>query len=98
MKSKLFKFAPTQARGTSASPRPRMAKTTSVGATRGSKVDHHPRKTKSKELGNSEETVSDVKEEEGEMEAGEEGQTEKAGDEPEVKVEDEGMKNADSEG
>ena len=72
-----------------------MAKTTSVGATRGSKVDHHPRKTKSKELGNSEETV---KEEEGELEAGEEGRTEKAGDEPEVKVEDEGMKNADSEG
>ena len=98
MKSKLFNFAPTQARGTSASPRPRMAKTTSVGPTRGSKVDHHPRKTKSKELGNSEGTVSDVKEEEGEMEAGEEGQTEKAGDEPEVKVEDEGMKNADSEG
>lgn len=91
-------FAPTQARGTSASHRPRMVKTTSVGASRGSKVNNHPRKTKSKELGNSEETVSDVKEEEGELEAGEEGPTEKVGDEPEVKVEDEGMENADTEG
>ena len=90
-------FAPTQARGTSASHRPRMVKT-SVGASRGSKVDKHPRKTKSKELGNSEETVSDGKEEEGDLEAGEEGRTEKAGDEPEVKVEDEGMENADAEG
>ena len=105
LKSKLYLYdnsAYTQVRGTSASHQPRMAKTTSVDARRGSKVDHHPRKAKPKpkELGNSEETVSDVKEEEGELEAGggEEGQMEKAGDEPEVKVDDQEMDDANSEG
>ena len=77
-----------------------MAKTTSVDARRGSKVDHHPRKAKPKELGNTKETMSDVKEEEGELEAGggKEGQMEKAEDEPEVKVDDQEIDDAHSEG
>ena len=43
------------------------------------------------------ETMRDVKEEEGELEAGEEGQMEKAEDEPEVKVDDQEI-DAHSEG
>ena len=90
-----FAHTHVQVRGTSASHRPRMAKTTSVDARRGSNADHHPRKAKPKELGNTKETMSDVKEEEGELEAG---QTEKTEDEPEVKVDDQEINDAHSEG
>lgn len=90
-----FPHTHVQVRGTSASHRPRMAKTTSVDARRGSNADHHPRKAKPKELGNTKETMSDVKEEEGELEAG---QMEKAEDEPEVKVDDQEINDAHSEG
>ena len=72
-----------------------MAKTTSVDARRGSNADHHPSKAKPKELGNTKETMSDVKEEEEELEAG---QTEKTEDEPEVKVDDQEINDAHSEG
>ena len=83
-----FPHAHVQVRGTSASHRPRMAKTTSVDARRGSNADHHPRKAKPKELGNTKETMSDVKEEEGELEAGQ----------MEVKVDDQEISDAHSEG